>query len=73
MELVVSANRTILGASDLSMSQDIDFALEIIEANKDIPFILLNDDGSISQSRNLGFKGDGSFRDVPPAEFMAER
>jgi signal transduction histidine kinase len=63
MELVVSANRTILGASDLSMSQDIDFALEIIEANKDIPFILLNDDGSISQSRNLGFKGDGSFRD----------
>lgn len=54
MELVVSANRTILGASDLSMSQDVDFALEIIAANKDIPFVLLNDDGSISQFRNLG-------------------
>ena len=53
MALVVRANRTLLDASDLSMSQDVDFALEIIEANKDIPFILLNDDGSISQSRNL--------------------
>jgi len=53
MELVVSANRTLLDASDLSMSQDVDFALEIIEANKDIPFILLNEDGSISQFRNI--------------------
>jgi len=53
MALVVRANRTLLDASDLSMSQDVDFALEIIEANKDIPFILINDDGSISQSRNI--------------------
>jgi signal transduction histidine kinase len=53
MELVVQANRTLLGASDLNVSQDVDFALQIIEANKDIPFILLNDDGSVSQSRNL--------------------
>ncbi len=53
MALVVRANRTLLGASDLTISQDVDFALEIIEANKDIPFILLNDDGSISQSRNI--------------------
>ncbi|MEN9744035.1 MAG: hypothetical protein RLZZ65_1840 [Bacteroidota bacterium] len=53
MELVVKANRTLLDASDLSLSQDVDFALEIIEANKDIPFILLNEDGSISQSRNI--------------------
>jgi hypothetical protein len=53
MALVVRANRTLLDASDLSMSQDVDFALEIIEANKDIPFILLNDDGSISQIRNI--------------------
>ena len=42
MALVVRANRTLLDASDLSMSQDVDFALEIIEANKDIHFILLN-------------------------------
>jgi two-component system, sporulation sensor kinase D len=53
MALVVRANRTLLDASDLSMSQDVDFALEIIEANKDIPFILLNDDGTISQFRNI--------------------
>lgn len=53
MELVVQANRTLLSASDLGMSQDVDFALQIIEANKDIPFILLNEDGSVSQSRNL--------------------
>lgn len=53
MELVVLANRTLLDASDLSMSQDVDFALNIIEANKDIPFILLNDNGSISQLRNI--------------------
>jgi signal transduction histidine kinase len=53
MALVVRANRTLLDASDLNMSQDVDFALDIIEANKDIPFILLNDDGSISQFRNI--------------------
>lgn len=56
MALVVRANRTLLDASDLSMSQDVDFALDIIEANKDIPFILLNDDGSISQFRNIDSK-----------------
>lgn len=61
MELVVNAHRTILGISDLSMSQDIDFALQIIEANKDIPFILLNDDGIISQYRNLGPNESESF------------
>ena len=53
MALVVQANRTLLSASDLGMSQDIDFALAIIEANKDIPFILLNDDQSVSQFRNI--------------------
>lgn len=60
MELVVQANRTLLGASDLNASQDVDFALQIIEANKDIPFILLNDDGSVSQSRNLSLSKDNS-------------
>lgn len=63
MDLVVRANRTLLGASDLTVSQDVDFALDIIEANKDIPFILLNDDGSISQSRNLGPARAASFMD----------
>jgi len=48
IELVVRANRNLLSASDLGTSQDVDFALAIIEANKDIPFILLNDDQSVS-------------------------
>ena len=53
IELVVRANRNLLSASDLGTSQDVDFALAIIEANKDIPFILLNDDLSVSQFRNI--------------------
>ena len=53
IELVVRANRNLLSASDLGTSQDVDFALAIIEANKDIPFILLNDDQSVSQFRNI--------------------
>lgn len=34
MDLVVRANRTLLGASDLTVSQDVDFALDIIEATR---------------------------------------
>ncbi len=54
--LIEEAQRTILGASDLSMNQDLDFAIKIIEANKDIPVILINDDGSIAQHRNIVLK-----------------
>jgi hypothetical protein len=53
IQTVVDAQRTILNPSDLSLNQDIDFALKIIESNKDIPVILLNDDGTLSQHRNL--------------------
>lgn len=53
IQTVVDAQLTILNPSDLSLNQDIDFALKIIESNKDIPVILLNDDGTLSQHRNL--------------------
>lgn len=57
IQTVVEAQRTILNPSDLSMNQDIDFALNIIQSNKDIPVILLNDDGTVSQFKNLHVSG----------------
>lgn len=53
IQLVVEAQKTLLNPSDLSLNQDLAFTLSIIEANKDIPVILLNDDGSLAQYRNL--------------------
>ena len=53
--LIEEAQRTILSGSDLSMNQDLDFAIKIIKNNKDIPVILLNDDGSVAQQRNIEF------------------
>ena len=73
MELVVLANRTLLDASDLSISQDVDFALNIIEANKDIPFILLNDDGSISQMRNIDTAYASRSAEMLAKDWIAEK
>jgi signal transduction histidine kinase len=53
IELVVAAQKTLLNPSDLSLNQDLAFTLSIIESNKDIPVILLNDDGTLAQFRNL--------------------
>lgn len=53
IQLVVDAQKTILNPSDLSVNQDIDFALRIIASNKDIPVILLNEDSTVSQFKNL--------------------
>jgi len=53
IQLVVEAQRTLLNPSDLSLNQDLAFTLNIIESNKDIPVILLNDDGTVAQSRNV--------------------
>ncbi|MEY4659685.1 MAG: hypothetical protein RJB36_1451, partial [Bacteroidota bacterium] len=53
IELVVAAQKTLLNPSDISMNQDLAFTLSIIESNKDIPVILLNDDGTVAQSRNV--------------------
>ena len=53
IELVVEAQKTLLNPSDLSLNQDLAFTLNIIESNKDIPVILLNDDGTLAQFRNL--------------------
>ena len=53
IQLVVEAQKTLLNPSDLSLNQDLAFTLNIIESNKDIPVILLNDDGTLAQYRNL--------------------
>jgi hypothetical protein len=53
IELVVEAQKTLLNPSDLSLNQDLAFTLSIIESNKDIPVVLLNDDGTLAQFRNL--------------------
>lgn len=53
IQIVVDAQRTILNPSDLNMNQDVDFALNIIANNKDIPVAILMDDGKLAQSKNL--------------------
>jgi len=53
IQIVVDAQRTILNPSDLNMNQDIDFALNIIASNKDIPVVILTDDGKFAQSKNV--------------------
>jgi signal transduction histidine kinase len=53
IQIVVDAQRTILNPSDLNMNQDIDFALNIIASNKDIPVAILTDDGKLAQSKNI--------------------
>jgi len=53
IQIVVDAQRTILNPSDLNMNQDIDFALNIIASNKDIPVAILTDEGKLAQSKNV--------------------
>jgi signal transduction histidine kinase len=53
IQIVVDAQRTILNPSDLNMNQDIDFALNIIASNKDIPVAILTDEGKLAQSKNI--------------------
>jgi len=53
MKLIVEAQKTLLNPSNLGVNQDIDFALSIINSNKDIPVILLDDQNEISQYKNI--------------------
>ncbi len=53
IEIVVSAQKALLNPTNLGANQDIDFAMSIINGNKDIPVILLDDRGEISQSKNV--------------------
>jgi hypothetical protein len=53
IQIVVDAQRTILNPSDLDVNQDIDFALNIIANNKDIPVAILTDEGELEQAKNL--------------------
>jgi len=51
--MVVSAQKTLLNPSNLGLNQDVDFALQIINGNTDIPVILQDDRGAISQFKNI--------------------
>jgi hypothetical protein len=68
IQIVVDAQRTILNPSDLNMNQDIDFALNIISSNKNIPVAILTEDGKLAQGKNL----DSTLSDVEKASMFAE-
>jgi signal transduction histidine kinase len=53
MQLIVAAQKTLLNPSNLGVNQDVAFALSIINGNKDIPVILLDDRGEVSQYKNI--------------------
>lgn len=60
IQMVVDAQKVLLNPSGLNMNQDIDFALKIINSNQDIPIILLDDRGKVSQFKNIVFDEDSS-------------
>lgn len=68
IQIVVDAQRTILNPSDLNMNQDIDFALNIISSNKNIPVAILTEDGKLAQGKNL----DSTLSDVEKASMFTE-
>lgn len=53
IQLIVEAQKTLLKPSDLDVNQDVDFAMSIINGNKNIPVILLDDRNKISQYKNI--------------------
>jgi two-component system, sporulation sensor kinase D len=58
IQLVVDAIKTIMNPSELSMNQDLDFAMKIRDGNKDIPMVILDDRNLISSFSNIHFKTD---------------
>jgi len=60
IQLVVDAIKTIMNPSELSMNQDLDFAMKIRDGNKDIPMVILDDRNLISSFSNIDFKSDSS-------------
>jgi hypothetical protein len=68
IQIVVDAQRTILNPSDLNMNQDIDFALNIISSNKNIPVAILTEDGKLAQGKNL----DSTLSDVEKGSMFAD-
>jgi len=53
INLVVAAQKVLLQKSDLSKNQDVEFSLSIIQANTDIPVVLLTEGNDIMQHRNM--------------------
>ena len=60
IQLVVDAIKTIMNPSELSMNQDLDFAMKIRDGNKDIPMVILDDRNLVSSFSNIDFKSDSS-------------
>ena len=60
IQLVVDAIKTIMNPSELSLNQDLDFAMKIRDGNKDIPMIILDDRALVSSFSNIDFKGDSA-------------
>lgn len=53
IDLVVAAQKVLLTKSDLSKNQDVEFSLSIIQSNTDIPVILLTQENTVMQFRNM--------------------
>tara|TARA_B100001287_G_scaffold276768_1_gene289307 strand:+ start:45 stop:1580 length:1536 start_codon:yes stop_codon:yes gene_type:complete len=53
IDLVVEAQKILLTKSDLSKNQDVEFSLSIIQANTEIPVVLLTEENVVMQYRNM--------------------
>ena len=71
MQLWIDATKEVSAATSLDGSQNYDFPLRIIGQNKDIPVIVLDDEHSVSGSRNLGFD-TSDIRKIYPSASSSE-
>lgn len=74
MTLWIEATKEVSKSASLSMQHNYDFPLSIIERNKDIPVIVLDDMGNYSSSRNIHFDTNDlriKYPSLPPNELVA--
>jgi hypothetical protein len=61
IDLVVEAQKILLTKSDLSKNQDVEFSLAIIQSNTEIPVVLLTQENTVMQHRNMDSLFGGAF------------
>jgi signal transduction histidine kinase len=61
IDLVVEAQKILLTKSDLSKNQDVEFSLAIIQSNTEIPVVLLTQENTVMQHRNMDSLFSGAF------------
>ncbi len=61
IDLVVEAQKILLTKSDLSKNQDVEFSLSIIQSNTEIPVVLLTQENTVMQHRNMDSLFSGAF------------